>query len=151
MTMLAGCYTLEPARMGATPMLGTAVALDLNDVGRAALGQLIGPEIGQIEGRLVQKDTSGYLLAVTGVHLLRGGDQVWRGENVKVRPEHVTMVYERHFSTTRTAGLVALGVGAAVAVGASLDAFGQGADNPGRVDSTGSTTRIPIPLRLPSP
>jgi len=52
--LLAGCYTLQPAG-GVVPSVGTQVAFDVNDVGRLALGGSMGPEIGQIEGRVVQK------------------------------------------------------------------------------------------------
>ena len=60
---LAGCYTLQPAR-GATPVVGEKVAFDVNDAGRVALGGSLGPEIAQIEGRVVGHDSGEYVLAV---------------------------------------------------------------------------------------
>src|SRR5687767_3062524 len=106
---LVGCYTLRPTR-GATPQIGEIVAFDVNDNGRAALGGSMGPEIGQIEGRLLQKDTAQYLVAVSAVRLIRGGEQTWGGEAVRIKSEYVTTSYTRHFSRGRTLALSALGV-----------------------------------------
>ena len=61
---------LEPIR-GSSPVLGTRVALDVNDVGRVALGGSMGPEIDRVEGRLIERDNGEYLLGVTSVSLLR--------------------------------------------------------------------------------
>jgi hypothetical protein len=36
-----------------TPAVGEKVAFDVNDAGRVALGGSLGPEIAQIEGRVV--------------------------------------------------------------------------------------------------
>ena len=82
--LLAGCYTLEPVQ-GPTPAVGTEIAFDINDAGRLALGGSIGPEIAQIEGRLVEKGSADYLVAVTSVHMLRGGEQVWSKEPVRIK------------------------------------------------------------------
>jgi hypothetical protein len=85
----------------------------------------MGPEIGQVEGRLIQKDSDEFIVAVTDVHLLRGGDQVWRGEAVHVKSGYVSSVYERRFSAVRSAALAAAGVGA-VAIIATRGLIGLG-------------------------
>ena len=72
----------------------------------------MGPEIGQIEGRLLQRDTTQYVVAVSAVRLIRGGEQTWSGEPVKIKPDYVATTYTRHFSKTRTVALGAIGVGA---------------------------------------
>ena len=112
---LVGCYTLQPTR-GAVPEIGEKIALDVNDMGRAALGGSMGPEIGQIEGRLLQRDTAQYLVAVSAVRLIRGGEQAWSGEPVRIKPDYVTTTYTRHFAKGRTIALSALGAGAIVYV-----------------------------------
>src|SRR5688572_22504152 len=84
----AGCYTLRPV-YGTVPEIGTEVAFDVTDAGRTALGGSIGPEISQIEGRLVEKHDGEYLVAISAVRLIRGGQQVWRGERVRVKTEHL--------------------------------------------------------------
>ena len=71
-----GCFTLKPVTGQPLP-LGTVVSLSINDAGRAVLSGTMGPEISDIEGRLVQKDSAEYVLAVSLVKLMRGGEQVW--------------------------------------------------------------------------
>ena len=123
---LVGCYTLQPSR-GVTPAIGERVAFDVNDTGRAALGGSMGPEIGQIEGRLLQRDTAQYVVAVSAVRLIRGGEQVWSGEPV-------------HFSKGRTIALSALGVGA-VAFLVTRSLTGSG-DPQEKIPSDTATARI---------
>ena len=110
-TMLTGCYTLEPT-YGAMPPVGTPISVDVNDAGRVALGGSMGPEIAQVEGRLVSKDSTDYLLAVSQVHFLKGGWQVWNGEPVHLKSSYIGSTYEKQFSTARTVTL-----GAAAAAG----------------------------------
>ena len=93
---LAGCYTLEPASRVA-PEPGSVIALDISDQGRVALGGLIGPELAQIEGKFVSMDSGQYVLHATGVRFLRGGEQGWNGETVRIKSEYVTSRYERRF------------------------------------------------------
>jgi hypothetical protein len=122
--LLVGCYTLQPTG-GPVPQPGSIVGLDLNDAGRTALGGSMGPEIGQVEGRLIQKDSEEFVVAVTDVHLLRGGDQVWRGEAVHIKSGYVASVYARRFSAGRSAAIAAAGVGA-VALIATRGLIGLG-------------------------
>jgi hypothetical protein len=156
-----GCYTLQPTG-GVTPPLGTIVGLDINDAGRVALGGSMGPAIARIEGRLVSKDSSEYVVAVTDVHLLAGDDQVWSGETVHIKSDYVSSTLERRLSVGRSVALGAIGVGAVAALaGASLAGFGSAdrpTENPG---DTAQAQRIPhhvpqsfpqrIPQRTPRP
>lgn len=127
---VAGCYSLRPV-VGVSPQVGTRVAFDVNDAGRLALGGSMGPEIAQVEGQLVEKDSAGYLLAVSAVRLLRGGEQVWSGESVRLKSEHLGPAYQRRFSPARTilAGVVSIGGFAAFLVTRSL--LGSGSEGPG--------------------
>jgi len=147
---VAGCYTLEPAA-GVAPELGTNVAFDVNDVGRVALGGAMGPEIAQIEGRLISKEGDGadYLVAVSAVRLLRGGEQVWRGEQIHIKSEYVTKIYLRRYSRGRTIALSAAGIGA-VAILASASILGSGGLDPDPpLPDTGVGRRVPRPRSLP--
>ena len=130
--LVAGCYTMRPAP-GAVPQVGTTVAFDVNDAGRVALGSSMGQEISQVEGRLVNKDAEGYLLAVSNIRLLRGGEQVWSGEQVRLKPEYVGNAYERRFSLGRSVGLVVVGIGGFTAFIATRSLLGSGSkdDTPG--------------------
>ena len=142
--LLVGCYTLQPTR-GAVPQPGTIIGLDITDAGRVALGGSMGPEIGQVEGRLVDKDSSAYVVAVSAIHLLRGGEQVWTGENVRINTSYVSSVYERRLSVGRSVALAAVGVGAVAAIATrSLAGLGTGDTGKGP-DSSGTTQRRPRP------
>lgn len=140
--LLAGCYSLQPAR--GTPEVGTKVAFDVNDAGRVALGGSLGPEVSQVEGQLVRKDSTGYLLAISNIRLLRGGEQVWSGEQVQVNSGYVGNAYERRFSLGRSIGFGVVGVGgfAAFLAGRSLLSSGTSDDTP-PIDTM--TTRLGRP------
>jgi hypothetical protein len=107
---VVGCYTLQPTT-GATPGVGENVAFDVNDAGRVALGGSLGPEISQIEGRVLGHENGEYVLAVSNIKLLKGGDQVWTGEHVRIKSDYVATTYERKFSRPRTIAVSAVGVG----------------------------------------
>ena len=145
---VAGCYTLQPIS-GLDPLVGSQVAFDVNDAGRVALGGSMGPEISQIEGRLVQRDTDQYVVAVSAVHLLRGGEQPWTGESVRIKSAYVGTSYQRRFSPGRTAALSAVGV-AALALLAGRSLLGAGAtDRPVVPGDTAKAERRPGSSRIP--
>lgn len=131
---LTGCYTLEPVRTA--PEVGSKLAVDVNDVGRVALGGMIGQEIGQIEGRLVSQENGEYVLAVSKVRFLRGGQQVWTGEAVHVKKEHVSTTYQKRFHKGRTIALTAVMISGVVAIVFAQDLLGFGQDEspPPRTD-----------------
>ena len=105
-----GCYTMQPVSEQPFP-LGITVELVINDAGRAALRPMMGPEVAKVQGRLVQKDSTGYTVAVTQLGLLRDGTQVWSGERVSIKSEYVNSVTERRFSRGRTAVVTAAVMG----------------------------------------
>ena len=139
--LLSSCYTYQP--MGAaTPEIGQEFAFDINDVGRVGLGGAIGPEIAQIEGRLISRENAEYLVAVTTVRFLRGGEQVWKGENVHIKSEYVTSTSERQFSKGRSISLGVAGVGA-MAFLLTRSLFGGGTEGETTPPPTGSSLRVP--------
>lgn len=141
--LLVGCYTLEPTG-GVVPEVGMGIALDLNDAGRVALGGSMGPEIARIEGQLLSKDTEDYFVAVRTVYYLRGGEQEWRGEKVHIKPQYVSMLYERRFSRGRTLAVGAAALGAvALLAGQKLFGSGTGTPDPNIPHDTGQSVRIP--------
>lgn len=127
--LLVGCYTLQPIS-GTVPAPGTKVALDVNDAGRVALGGTMGPEIAQIEGLLIDRNAEDYVIAVSAVRLLRGGEQVWNGEQVRVSSEHVSSTYERRFSRERSIVLGATVIGGFAAFLVTRALIGAGSDEP---------------------
>lgn len=140
---LAGCYTLQRSQSTQLPV-GSQVALDITDAGRVQLGGQMGPEIAQVEGRLFATEADEYVIAVSHVKLLRGGEQVWQGERVRVRKEHVSRVYERRFSRGRSVVAGALGTGAVLFI-VTRAIVGAGLGDEGILpsDSTG-TQRRPV-------
>jgi hypothetical protein len=117
------------------------MAFDINDGGRVALGGAMGPEISQVEGRLLNRDSTGYLVAVTGIRLLRGGEQSWSGEQVRLKPEYVSTTYEKRFSTGRSLAAGAAGLGA-VAIIAVRSLIGSATPEEGKGPSdTAQTSR----------
>lgn len=137
-----GCYTMQPVTGQPFP-LGMTVELAINDAGRVALRPLMGPEVAKVQGRLVQKDSAGYTLAVTQLGLLRDGTQVWSGERVSIKSEYVMSVAERRFSRGRTAGVTAAVLGV-VAIVFTQSIKGSLAGDDGKVPSdTGVAVRYP--------
>lgn len=141
--VLMGCYTLQPIG-GVEPKPGAKLAFEVNDAGRVALGGSMGPEIAQVEGILVEKDNEGYLLAVSNVRLLRGGEQVWSGEKVRLNNQYLGPAYARKFSMGRSIGLGVVTIGGFGAILATTSLLGIGQDDGGGpIDS--------IPARLGRP
>jgi hypothetical protein len=134
---------LQPAR-GRAPSVGEKVAFDVNDAGRVALGGSLGPEISQIEGRVLERENGEYVMAVSNVRLLRGGEQVWAGEQVRIKADYVTSTHERRFSRSRTIAASLLGAGLLVYV-ASRSIKGGGGDDERVPGDSAQTQVIPIP------
>jgi hypothetical protein len=124
------------------------VAFDVNDVGRVALGGSMGPEIAQIEGTLIQQSNGEYLLGVNSISLLRGGIQVWKGEQVHIRPEYVSTMYERRLDKPKTFLVAAVGAGLIAAV-ATQGLLGSGSTAVDQMHpDSNAARRLPPPLRI---
>ncbi len=142
MAWSSGCYSLERVN-GSSPVPGTRIALDVNDAGRVALGGSMGPEIDRVEGRLIERSNGEYLLGVTSVSLLRGGGvQTWKGEQVVVKPEFVSTVYERRLDKARTGLFAAAVVGGVIAI-ASQSLLTSGTEDIASPVDTVHTNRRP--------
>lgn len=136
---------MRPLR-GAEPQVGTVVAFDVNDAGRLALGGTMGPEIGQVEGQLIEKESGSYLLAVSTTRLLRGGEQLWSGEQVRIKSEYLGPAYERRFSLGRSVGLGVVGIGGFGAFMMTRALLGSGNDdNLPPCDTCAGTARLGRP------
>jgi len=137
---VAGCYALQPARSGVPPV-GTQVAFDVTDSGRVALGGAMGPEIAQIEGRLVSNEDSVYVVAVSAIRLLRGGEQVWRGEHVRLKRGYVATPYVRRFATGRSVAVGSTVVGGFAAFLITRALRGGGEERNGRMPGDTAETQ----------
>src|SRR4051812_26198950 len=106
----SGCYSFAP--VVTTPAPGTQLVLGLNDQGRVALGQSVGPAAQTIEGTLQAKNDSAYVIAVNSVRYFNGGTNVWSGEPLTVATSLVQEAQVRRFSPGKTALAVAVGAAA---------------------------------------
>lgn len=98
---LAGCYTYVPL-IAPAPDPDHVLAFELNDGGRAAVVDNIGPETARVEGALLRVTDTGYQVSVDQVITLRGRAHQWSGETVTLDRTSVREVRERRFSAPRT-------------------------------------------------
>ncbi|WP_337169407.1 hypothetical protein [Gemmatimonas aurantiaca] len=143
-SLTLGCYSTRPV-VGTGIPAGTQVELQLTDAGRLAMAETLGSSADVVQGRLVSRDSAAWTVAVSSIQLLRGGQQVWSGEHLRIRPEHVALASERRFSRGRTAIVSAAVVGVIVGIVKSgLVGMGQEDGGPAPSDSV-ATVRIPRP------
>lgn len=120
----AGCYAYVPVP---SPVpVGTRVAVDLNDQGRADLRGVIGPEIARVEGPLVHNSDTAYVLNVLETRGTAGKLSRWSGETVSLRREYVRAITERRFSRSRTTLAVVAGAASVLAFILTRDLLGLG-------------------------
>ncbi len=120
----AGCYWYVPAP---SPVpVGTRVAVDLNDQGRADLRGVVGAEIARVEGPLVHNSDTTYVLNVLQTRGIGGQLNRWSGETVSVRREYVRSITERRFSRSRTTVGVLAGAAGVLAFILTRDLLGLG-------------------------
>lgn len=98
--LLTACYQFVPVR--SAPSVGSYVALDINDDGRVALRDQLGPGIARLEGRLAQVDSDGMVVDVSSVTQIRGQAVPVDSVRVRVSQGHVERMDERRLSRTRT-------------------------------------------------
>ena len=141
--VVTGCYTMQPVAQRDFPA-GMILSLNINDAGRVGLAGRMGQNITVVQGRLVQHDTAGYLLAVQEVQTFRDGTQVWSGERVQVRNEFVNQANERKFSRGKTAIVVGASIGIVVLL-ASQGIIGSfGSDHTELPSDTIASNKIPL-------
>jgi hypothetical protein len=124
--LLCSCYVYRPLQ--GSPPSGMHVALDLNDRGRVALSDSIGPSADRIEGEVQSAGDSGFVLRVTSVRYTNGQRHKWTNEPLGVRTDLVRDLQERQFSRTRTVIVAGISTAALVAFVISRDLLGFGAE-----------------------
>ena len=124
MGIATACYANVP--LASAPTAGTPVVLQVNDRGRLALAESMGPSVGEIEGVLTARSDSAYVVNVASVAYLNGNRTKWSGESVTVRADLVNRAAERRLSRSRTTLAVLVGVGAALAFIVTRSIFGSG-------------------------
>jgi len=112
----SGCYSYA-VRPVSEISPNASVTADINDAGRVALGERVGPEVMQLEGKVVQRSDTSVRLLVSHVTYLNGTTEEWQGQEVGLRVQDVKTVTQRTFSRSRTALLIgAMAVGLVAAI-----------------------------------
>jgi len=119
-----GCYNYRP--LAQTPPPAARVSMALTDQGRVATARSIGPGTERVEGNVLAADDTAYLLAVASVKPLHGSWTRWNGEQVSMRRDYVTGLYERRLNKGRTALVVGVGAWTLLAVMVHFDILGFG-------------------------
>jgi hypothetical protein len=125
-----GCYYYQPLE-NPTPSPGTPMQIMLTDSGTSHLWGYLGPDVGQLRGRLISADTQALALSVESVEQRHGQILSWKGEPVTLRREYVATMQERHLSKGRIALLASGSVVAFVATVTALTQLVAGAGNGG--------------------
>lgn len=120
----AGCYVNQP--LAPAPEPGTNLLLELNDRGRVALADSVGESAAQIEGALVSRRDSVFVVRVRAVEYINGQRQRWTGEPLTIREEHLRDVHVRRMSRGRTAVVAGVISSSVIAFILSRDLFGLG-------------------------
>jgi hypothetical protein len=131
----SGCYSYAVKPVSEVSQDATVTA-DINDVGRVALGDRAGPEVMQVEGKVVQRSDSSVRLLVSQVTYLNGVTEAWQGQELALRAQDIKSVTQRTFSRSRTAlllGAIAVGF---VATILSLNFLGITSGDPNRDKGT---------------
>ena len=106
--VLQGCYTYVPFH-GLTVTPGMNISLELNDQGRVAVGERLGPELQRVDGALVEASDTNLVLLVSQVRDINGGTTRWSGEPVRLKQAYTKQIFERRLDKPKT-GLFVAGV-----------------------------------------
>ncbi len=99
--LTAGCYYYQPLQAPA-PEPGTYIQVMLTDSGTSHFWPYLGPDVGDLRGRLVTADHQVLALSVESVEQRHGQVLSWKGETVTLGREYVAHMNERHLSKSRT-------------------------------------------------
>jgi hypothetical protein len=120
-----GCYQYRQS-IHDQPVPATVVEVALNDRGRAALENNVGPEVLTVEGTVAEVTDSGFALNVRRVVGIDRQVSKWTGERVVMRNEHVRQIRERRFSAGRTMLFVGSMTASALAFAVTRSILGAG-------------------------
>jgi len=109
----------------------------LTDSGTSHFWGYLGPDVGNLRGRLITANPEALALSVESVEQRHGQILSWKGETVRLGREYVATLQERHLSKVRTALLTGgsvMGFIAAIAAFTNLasGSGGGGAGGPPR-------------------
>lgn len=128
-----GCYNYEPLTTP-SPTPGSRLAVELTDSGTSALTGYLGPDVAQVDGRLLRVTPETLVLSAQSITNRQGINHFWTGEQVALPRNLVATLVQRRFAPARTAVFV---TGAVAGVALVLRAFG--------VISIGGSSSMPPP------
>lgn len=131
-----GCYSKHLVTDGRVAP-DAEVEVTVNDKGRVALAERLGPGVLRISGRLAQRSDSALVIRASSVEYLGVGSSVWSGEPVTVSTDFVGLMVERRLSKPRSWSVAGAAVIAVVAAAIALD-LGGGAGGGGPSDGGGN-------------
>src|SRR5256885_14117799 len=102
----AGCYYYEPLETPA-PQPGTYMQVMLTDSGTSHFWGYLGPDVGNLRGRLITANPEALALSVEAVEQRHGQILSWKGETVRRGRGYVATMAGRHLSKVRPALLAA--------------------------------------------
>jgi hypothetical protein len=108
------CYGYVPVQH--SPSVGARVAIEVNDEGRVALREQLGPGVVRVEGRLAGLEGGDYIVDASTVTAIRGPALPLDTVRVRLNQRLIERVDERRLSRRRTWTVV----GAALAVVATF-------------------------------
>jgi hypothetical protein len=112
---LSSCYTYRPLP-GPDPVVGSRVSARLTDDGIHEMEATLGPDVAEVEGDLLEVDSTGLRLAVTQVQDRRGVQSDWRRETIDLPRRTVANLAVRQLSKGGTVLLGGAAVGGFVAL-----------------------------------
>jgi hypothetical protein len=98
---LSACYTYAPLR-DPEPQLGQSLSFELDEPCPEGLADAVGPDTKRVEGTLVRRTETDFVVSVDRAITHRGQMYRWSGETVSLPQDHVRQVRSRRFSPTRT-------------------------------------------------
>jgi hypothetical protein len=127
---LGGCFSYVPVSP-ATMTPGATVSVGINDRGRVALTEQLGPGALRVHGQLLESSDSAATLSVSSIEFLDlSVPAQMAGERVEIPREYAADFRQRELSRSRTVLTIVLAAAALVAT--SLIAIsGFGGDEPG--------------------
>lgn len=139
---LSSCYAKVPLETsGPAPAPGTRLVIELTDQGRVGMESQVGPAVASVEGALVSRSDTAYVVGVSAVNGLWGAFSKWQGERVTLRPEYIRRMSERRFSMGRTVAAAGIGTAAFLAFVVTRSLLGNGNDGgPGPIGPPGNGT-----------
>jgi hypothetical protein len=130
LVFLAACYRYTPVT-DLVPAQGAVVRLDLSETGTAQLGSVLGRNATAVEGTVLSRTDTSFLLSVSATRQRNEQPLTWAGEQVTVPRQAVQAIEARSLNKKKTlllAGVAILGAIGLKLIVSSLDALAGGDD-----------------------